>query len=349
MLGACATGGGTPVRSSLDGPLVLAAQGSFMLGGESVMQTPQQLSTIFGQPLEHGGHITINQMYVEYMIPAAGEGVPVVLLHGATLTGKTYETTPDGRVGWDEYFVRRGHPVYVPDQISRGRSGVDIARYNDVRSGGAPANALPNAFRQSDEINWTTFRFGPRFGEAFEDQQFPVEAAAQMAAQAVPDFNSALPSPNPTYKALADLAVQVDGAVVFGHSQSGAFPLHAALTNPAGMRGLVLVEPGRCGGAPFSDEQIATLARIPILVVFGDHLDVETGMHGFTWRSAYDHCLAFISRVNAAGGSASMLYPPEQGIHGNSHMIMQDRNNLQIADLILAWIDGTISGDAPAR
>ena len=45
------------------------------------------------------------------------------MLHGATLTGKSWETTPDGRMGWDEYFVRKGHPVYVPDQVGRGRSG----------------------------------------------------------------------------------------------------------------------------------------------------------------------------------------------------------------------------------
>lgn len=35
------------------------------------------------------------------------------MIHGMTLTGKTRETTPDGRMGWDEYFVRKGHPVYV--------------------------------------------------------------------------------------------------------------------------------------------------------------------------------------------------------------------------------------------
>jgi hypothetical protein len=27
------------------------------------------------------------------------------------------------------------------------------------------------------------------------------------------------------------------------------------------------------------------------------------------------------------------------GIKGNSHMLMQDRNNLDLADLILQWID----------
>jgi hypothetical protein len=39
-----------------------------------------------------------------------------------------------------------------------------------------------------------------------------------------------------------------------------------------------------------------------------------------------------------AGGKAEMLWPPALGIKGNSHMIMQDKNNLQIADLILDWL-----------
>jgi len=34
-----------------------------------------------------------------------------------------------------------------------------------------------------------------------------------------------------------------------------------------------------------------------------------------------------------------MMHLPAMGIKGNSHMLMQDRNNLQLADLVLAWID----------
>ena len=34
-----------------------------------------------------------------------------------------------------------------------------------------------------------------------------------------------------------------------------------------------------------------------------------------------------------------MLDPSSRGIRGNSHMIMQDNNNLQIADFILRSID----------
>jgi hypothetical protein len=273
------------------------------------------------------------------MVPAVGNGVAVVMLHGATLTGKTYDTTPDGRTGWYEYFVRRGHPVYVPDQVSRGRSGVSIATYNDVRAGLVPPSRLPNAFTQSDEINWTVFRFGPKFGEPFPDQQFPAAFAAELARQAVPDFNAGLPTPNPNVAAMAALAAQLGGAVLMGHSETGGLPLEAALHDVSGVRGLILVEPGSCGAQQLSDAQIATLSRVPILAVFGDHLELATGMFGFSWKNAYDDCVALIARVNAAGGRGWMLYPPAMGIRGNSHMIMQDRNNLQIADLILKWID----------
>jgi hypothetical protein len=62
-----------------------------------------------------------------------------------------------------------------------------------------------------------------------------------------------------------------------GHSQGGSYPLEATLVNAAGIKGLILVELGSCS-ATYSDQQIATLAAIPILVVFGDHLDALTGI-----------------------------------------------------------------------
>lgn len=51
------------------------------------------------------------------------------------LSPPTYDTTPDGRIGWYEYFVRQGFPTYVVDQVSRARSGFDISVHNNVRIG----------------------------------------------------------------------------------------------------------------------------------------------------------------------------------------------------------------------
>src|SRR5687768_14984568 len=139
-----------------DAPLVLKAQGSFFVGGAKIAQTQGELGD-----LGPGGQVNVNQMYVRYMVPQGGDGnVPVVMVHGATLTGKSWETTPDGRMGWDEYFVRRGHPVYVPDQVGCGRSGFNQAIFNNVRAGSTPPGNQPVWLRFSDEGVWPNFRFG---------------------------------------------------------------------------------------------------------------------------------------------------------------------------------------------
>ena len=177
-----------------DTPLVLKAQGSFFVGGEKVEQTQGELGD-----LGPGGHITVNQMYVRYMVPQGADGnVPVVMVHGATLTGKSWETTPDGRMGWDEYFVRKGHPVYVPDQVGRGRSGFNQAVFNDVRAGSVPPSNLPRWIRFSDEVVWPNFRFGSKPGAPYADSQFPVTAVDELSKQGVPDVSfGGVPTPEP--------------------------------------------------------------------------------------------------------------------------------------------------------
>ena len=311
------------------------------MGGQKVEQTLIELGS-----LGPADQITINQMYVEYMVPRdAKKKVPVIMLHGATLSGKTYDTTPDGRMGWYEYFVRQGHSVYVVDQVGRGRSGFNQAVFNDVRAGIAAPASQPSILRLGDRIGtWTNFRFGPTPGVPFPDTQFPIEAADKFSKQGIPDLNSGLPpdETNPTFKALADLAIQADGAVLIGHSQGARQPTPAALIDPRGFSGLILIEPGNCThptGPTLTDEQIAKLATLPILVVFGDHLEQLSIIPPATWLDNFKDCEKFIGRLKDAGGDARMLYPPALGIYGNTHMMMQDKNNLQIADLILDWID----------
>ena len=104
-------------------PLVIERQGSFFVGGRKLRS--DTLSTLPQYPA--AGTVTVDQVYVRYQSPAAAGRCPVTLVHGCCLTGKTWETTPDGRMGWDEYFVRRGHPTYVIDQAWRGRSASSLA------------------------------------------------------------------------------------------------------------------------------------------------------------------------------------------------------------------------------
>jgi hypothetical protein len=61
---------------------------------------------------------------VQYFLPKNKKGkLPLLMWHGGGLTGVTYESTPDGREGWLNYFIRKGWDTYVSDAVERGRSG----------------------------------------------------------------------------------------------------------------------------------------------------------------------------------------------------------------------------------
>jgi hypothetical protein len=73
-------------------------------------------------------------------------------------------------------------------------------------------------------------------------------------------------------------------------------------------------------------------------VIFGDHLADAPPPFGATWAASLKNCRALVQLINNAGGDATLVHLPEIGIHGNSHMMMQDKNNLQVADVVLTWI-----------
>jgi len=134
---------------------------------------------------------------------------------------------------------------------------------------------------------------------------------------------------------MAALGVKLKGAVLMGHSESGFFPEEAALIDPSGIRGIISIEqPCRT----LSAAEIAKLAKIPTLVMFGDHLNDVTGGPA-NWAQSFASCQTFVDQLKKAGGAAQMMHLPAMGIKGNSHMLMQDRNSDQLADLVIKWID----------
>jgi pimeloyl-ACP methyl ester carboxylesterase len=279
---------------------------------------------------------------VHYQIPATTAGHhPLVLIHGCCLTGKTWETTPDGRMGWDEWFLRQGYPVYVIDQAWRGRSAASPAAINAVKTGKAPSSELPAVFSAGHEAAWAIFRFGPKYPDTFPGEQFPLESTGELWKQMVPDWLAALPTPNPTVPDLSALAKRLGGAILLSHSQSGIYPFQTAALSRDGVAGIVAVEPGAC---PDASDDLKPYAGLPILVLFGDFVDQSP-----RWAPRLAGCRAFVAAANGAGGKAELIVLPEQGIHGNTHMMMQDRNNLEIAALIDQWIGKHIGGDQSAQ
>jgi hypothetical protein len=317
--------------------LVLKEQGSFFVGGHTIFTDALTGSTsgFLGTGI-NSGNITVDQMYVQYQIPEGADAhVPVVMVHGCCLSSKSYETTPDGRMGWNEYFLRQHRAVYLPDQVSRARSGFDATVLNEIKLGKRPASDMPEIRTATHELAWLLFRFGPKMGTPFSNEQFPVEAFDEFGKQVIPDLNAQLPAVNPTWTNLSGLAIKLKGAILMGHSESGFFPEQAALINPTDIRGMITIETTCPALTP---DQISKLVKIPTLVVFGDHLEDVPSFPNM-WKERFEGCGKFVQQVNAAGGDATMMHLPKYGQFGNSHMLMQDKNNLQVADLVLKWID----------
>lgn len=89
-------------------PLTIQEQGSFATGG-TVVSTPgtydNNKPTSAGQSF-HGDHL-----YAFYQVPQNPKALPIVMLHGAFQSARSWETTSDGREGFQTIFLRRGFPV----------------------------------------------------------------------------------------------------------------------------------------------------------------------------------------------------------------------------------------------
>lgn len=322
-------GGGE--ASANDGPpfLKIRDQGSFFVGGQTVY-------TETGNDTNEGsnrnpGTATINQTYVEYQIPHEPRSrYPIILYPGGGHGGKVYETTPDGREGWSTYFLRQGFPVYLVDGVNRGGSSYDITNIVLVRQGRAPITAIPGMNRYTYEAAWTQFRIGPTPGVPYPNSQFPTEAFAQYANQLIPAWRDAIED-DKNVAALVALLDKIGPAILLTWSQSGRFGVRAALQRPNLVKAMVTLEPAAVAASgsmtSVSDAELASL-RMPILIESGD----------------FDPPRINSLRNLAAkiGPNATVLALTDHGIFGNGHVVMVERNNLQVADLLIEYLQRNV-------
>lgn len=311
-------------------PVALESWGSFHVGGREVVVSGQPVREVLFSPggvparVDPNGTYLMGGMYAQYMIPANRRGqAPLLMWHGGGLTGVTWETTPDGREGWQHFFLRRGWPVYVSDAVERGRAGWAMI---PEQTGGTPVLlTVDNPFER--------FRIGAgpgsfQRGEVLPGNQFPADRESYMnfMRQVVPRFTTTDELTLEAYLALLD---RVGPSVVMAHSQAGLFGWRAAQERPDKVRALVLVEPAAVGDAA----KVAALRNIPVLMIYGDYIAQDS-----RWPTIRGNGVRFAEAVRAAGGSVDIIDLPERGIRGNSHMIMMDRNSDQVAQLIQDWL-----------
>jgi len=323
------------------GPLLIQTQGSFAAGGTEHRNGgnyDNNKPTAEGQSF-HGDHL-----YAFYQIPQNPKALPIVMLHGAFQSARSWETTSDGREGFQTLFLRRGFPVYLVDQPRRGRAGNSTVA--------ASVEPTPN-----DQLFFDQFRIG-KWPTYFDNVQF--DRKPQTLDQF---FRSVTPNTGPydadvISDAMSALFTKIGPAILFTHSQGGGPGWLTAIKNP-NVKAIVAFEPGSgfifpqgelppampSAAGTLSPEAVPPsdfqkLTHIPIIIYYGDNFpDEPTTERGQdNWRVRLAMARLWVEAINRHGGDARLVHLPEIEIRGNTHFLMSDLNNAQIADQVSRFL-----------
>ncbi len=313
-----------------DEPIEVGEIGSFYVGGESLrlrgLPKRPQVQADKGAPLlvDPSGDFESGQVYVQFVkLARPRQRLPLLLLPGGSLSGVTYETTPDGRPGWQMLFLRMGYSVYTVDTLQAGRS--PWARIPEV-------NPREPQFRPKAFL-WEVFRLGPAGSyaaadtpRAYADSRFPVAAFDDFAKQAMPRFYPTADQLRDSYDALIR---RVCPCIIVAHSASGLPALEAAQRHADLIAAVVAVEPS---AVPAIDKP----KPVPQLFMWGDHLDLSEKQGD--WARQYHDAHAYHQAMLGSHGTSTWMHLPKEGIRGNSHLLMMDDNSADLARRLHRWL-----------
>lgn len=330
--------------SAMSHPVTIENQGSFMAGG-TVVTAPGTYDSTNPKKLD-GQTMHGDSAYVFWQRPLHAKKLSMVFLHGYGQSGKSWETTPDGRDGFQNIFLEKGYTTYIVDQPRRGRGGQSTV----------PANLTATP---QDQLWYYNFRIGEYPG-IYEGVAVPRDEASknQFFAQMVPDTGAL---DNTIVAKAMDAVIDKSGdSILVTHSAGGGPGWLTAMHNPH-VKAVIALEPGtfpfpegqvppvEATSSPFpavgmavSNEEFAAITKIPIVVYFGDNVPSGSKIldnWGFdNWRVRKNLADVWATYVNAHGGDVTIVSLPDIGIKGNTHFMMADLNNRQVADAMETWM-----------
>lgn len=317
--------------------LIIEKQGSFTVGGNIIKNEGTFDSKNFknpdGQTL-HGDHA-----YVFYQIPEKKRKYPIVMWHGYGQFSKTWESTPDGREGFQNIFLRDKYGVYLIDQPRRGNAGRTTKAIT--------IDSIP-----SDQRWFNTFRVGiwPKF---FDGVQFPKdkESLNQYFRQMTPDTGPIDIDLNSN--TVSKLFNKIGNGILMTHSHSGGMGWQTVLKSSK-IKAVISYEPGSNfvfpkGEAPETKvssggslspveidlKEFTKLTKIPIIIFYGDFIPLKPSSNPGQdmWRIRLEMAKLWTNKINEYGGNAKLVHLPKIGVYGNTHFPFSDLNNIKIAEL----------------
>jgi pimeloyl-ACP methyl ester carboxylesterase len=336
------------IVSAAESLIVIMEQGSFSAGGVVIKVDGTYESQKFNswQPYPEGQTLHGDHASVFYQIPENARKSAMVFLHGAGQSARSWQTTPDGRDGFANIFLKRGFSTYLIDQPRRGQAGRSTVE----------AQIAPIA----DEQMWfEIWRMGhwPEFakGVQFPQDKNSLEQFFRWMTPNTGAFDAALVS-----DAVAQVFERSGNGILVTHSQGGLPGWIAAIKTDKISAG-VSYEPGnylfpegevpeslpsRTGtlqGVGVPMEVFKKLTSIPIVIYFGDYIPeadkLSDDLGAENWRVRLELGRRFVEAINKHGGDATLVELPKIGIHGNTHFLFAELNNVELADLLSKWLN----------
>lgn len=325
--------------------LIIAQQGMFSAGG-TVITSDGTFDVSNYYMSREGSTAHVDHANVLYQIPAEESSLPMVFLHGYGQSRMGWMTTPDGREGWSDMFLRMGHSVWLIDQPRRGEAGQTSV-----------AGTITT--EPSDQTWYTQFRIGTYLNDEFtynEGSQFPAgeESLDQFFRQMTPDtgMDNAGGDQNIDNAVVAQaVATAIDevyertgkDSILVTHSQGG-MPGWETARYTDHVAAIVAIEPGMAPQVDSDDYKALLEKKVPVTFYYGDYIGAEfTDVPAAAmWGMMASTADTFTEAYNAAGGSSTVVHLPDEGITGNDHFMFQDLNNDVIADHIESWIQANV-------
>lgn len=336
----------TTAAEDTSGALSIAEQGIFSAGG-TVLTSDGTFDVSNYYTSRAGSTAHVDHANVLYQIPTEDTELPMVFLHGYGQSRVGWMTTPDGREGWSDLFLRKGHSVWLIDQPRRGEAGQTSV-------------AGTISTEPSDQTWYTQFRIGTYQDGAFtynEGSQFPTgeDTLDQFFRQMTPDtgMDSANGDQNIDNTVVAQaVAATIDevytrtgkDSILVTHSQGG-MPGWETARYTDHIAAIVAIEPGMAPEVDSEDYQALVEKQIPIAFYYGDYIGDSfsevpaAGMWGMMASSAD----TFTEAYTAVGCTSTVVHLPDEGITGNDHFMFQDLNNDVIADHVEQWIQDNVT------
>jgi pimeloyl-ACP methyl ester carboxylesterase len=317
--------------------LQIQKQGSFSAGGTvaksgGTFDPLKPWNVQQGGQTRHGDHAD-----VFFQIPVSAKRKSMVFLHGYGQSRRSWQTTADGRQGFADIFLRNGYSTFLVDQPGRGAAG--------------QTNSPGQITATPDDQTWfTQFRIGlyPKFNEGV---QFPKDSLSLNNFFRMMTPNTGSVTEETIVNAMSSVFDKSGEGILFTHSAGGVPGWKTAVKN-SNVKAIVAIEPGgfvfpegeapadNRGGKGIPLSEFKKLTQIPIVVYFGDYIPKEeTNASSLNfWRNVLATARQWAKVVNTHGGDATVVYLPDTGIKGNTHFIMSDLNNAEIADMISKWL-----------